>query len=314
MSDTWNSFLAEHQPLLAWPQLENKLSIMPLTGMSMLEINGDDASGFLQNLLTNDVDALQVNQSQLSGFCNAKGRLFAIFLLIKRSNNYQILLPTQMISSLVLRLSMYILRSKVQINNVTSHYVLLGLHHLARPINNDASETHYLLHPADNTRTICITTTDMAVKIATDLLAKKWQLTSENYWQLLDIQAGLPMIFPETKESFTPQQVNFDLVGGVSFSKGCYPGQEVVARLHYLGTPSRRLFSANAESTKLPKQGNEVLLDDGTHAGDIVMTQNLTSDGIKLLISLKISAHDKPLFLGNNTPLDNVTNLADTSP
>ncbi|MBE9533324.1 MAG: hypothetical protein IMF04_04305, partial [Proteobacteria bacterium] len=106
MTDTWQNILTQQQNL---NDIDNDATqqFIPLPQLGMLHIAGEEAQSFLQNLLTNDVNALEINQSQLSGFCNAKGRLFSIFLLIRRDDAYQIVLPLDMCSLLLQRLSMY---------------------------------------------------------------------------------------------------------------------------------------------------------------------------------------------------------------
>ena len=266
----------------------------------MLTVSGTDAQSFLQNLLTNDVTALATNQSHLSGFCNAKGRLFALFHLIRRQEDYQLILPKEMCLALQQRLTMYILRSKVTITDETENLSCLGL------ISTDKSPTQALNLAAEavqqlNDRTLCIASHQKIEGIVSTAKEQHWQLASENIWFIADIDAGYPMIFPETKEKFTPQQVNLELVGGVSFNKGCYPGQEIVARLHYLGKPSRRMFKATQVTKQIPNIGDEIVTDLGDIAGHIVSIQSKEEAHFELLISLKLNQLNAKLLINDSS-------------
>ena len=296
--------------------------LMPLSQLGVLQVEGDDAGAFLQNLLTNDVAALSVNQSQLNGFCNIKGRLLAIFLLIRRADHFQIVLPRSMCAGLQQRLSMYILRSKVTITDISDNLSLIGLAHSVDPtnLNVELPEQNYHAAEQDNklflklpgsiNRYLCLGPTADVDTLCQKLEEQRWLLAEESSWQLLDISLGLATVLPDTKEKFTPQQLNFDLIGGVSFNKGCYPGQEIVARLHYLGKPSRRLFSANCVSDKLPEPGHELTDQEGRILGHVVNAQFSSTDNIRLLLSLKLTEKDKAMFVCNSTVVNHLQALA----
>lgn len=308
MTDTLQQIVEQQHTLTVEQYAADKPSFMLLTQLSVIQVEGEEAQGFLQNLLTNDVNDLAVNQSQLSAFCNAKGRIFAQFLLIRRSDYYQLVLPDAMCTTLHQRLSMYVLRSKVTISNMSESMSCFGFTHP----DNDSAQTLNLddeLYqqneqlPGDDNRCLAIVNNDDATALLNTINQQTWQLSSEKVWDLLDIEAGLPSITVNTKEKFTPQQINFDLIGGVSFKKGCYPGQEVVARMHYLGKASRRLFPAMATSSALPELGDEVLTASGDVAGHIVSAQQEDGQTIKLLLALKLSELDSELVFNKTTAL-----------
>ena len=308
MTDSWQTIVEKQQKLTPKENSETP-SFMPLSQLGVLHIGGDDAPSFLQNLLTNDVNALNINQSQLSGFCNAKGRLLALFLLIRRQETYQLVLPKIICTQLQQRLSMYVLRSKVTLSDESENLACLGL---IAPSNNSVEQ----LTLSDNSyqsissnRYLCIIPHDQTDHLLANLETQNWQLTSDKIWNLLDIESGLPIIYPETKEKFTPQQVNLDLIDGVSFSKGCYPGQEVVARLHYLGKPNRRMFMAQANTQNLPISGEIVTTISGDTAGHIVRSEIKDTNTIELLLSLKLSELDSDLFIEDSLAVTLLNNL-----
>ncbi|MDH5591515.1 MAG: folate-binding protein [Gammaproteobacteria bacterium] len=313
IAERYNDTTLPKLKILMMETLNTTPCYIPLTQLGVLNIAGDDAQTFLQSMFTNDVAALAINQGQLSGFCNAKGRLFGLFLLIRRKGYYQLVLPKNMCNSLQQRLTMFVLRSKVTISDETANLVSLGLSY---PDNNQADflsmpdeiyqaieEDGQLLIrlPSDMLRVLWIGSSEQASQLEQTLVEHQWQQVSNTVWDLLDIEAGIPAVLPETKEKFTPQQVNLDLVNGVSFKKGCYPGQEVVARLHYLGKPSRRMFIAKAQTTEQIEVGTEITTDSGDIAGHVVSAQHTDPDTILLLVSLKLSSQTASLLLAPST-------------
>ncbi|PHS69718.1 MAG: hypothetical protein COB23_05495 [Methylophaga sp.] len=313
MADTWQTILDQQSTLPINTNLAATSCFMPLPQYGVLQIEGADAHDFLQNLLTNDVSALAINQSQLSGFCNAKGRLFSLFLLIRHQEHYQIFLPENMCAILQQRLSMYILRSKVVITNVTDKIVCLGLKQAEEGLitENTNKNSPVLIQYLNTTQQfLYLCPQQQAAEICQNLLKQQWQLTSEKWWDLLDINVGIPLVLPESKEKFTPQQLNLDLINGVSFSKGCYPGQEIVARLHYLGTPSRRMFQATAESDTLPSPGETITDKEGKVIGHVVRSEYDKKSTIKLLLSLKLSEAHQNALINNTVIVSDIVALA----
>jgi len=304
MTTSWQTILEQQNALVSDMHSLSTPNFMPLPQLGVLQVSGDEAQSFLQNLLTNDVNALAINQSQLSGFCNAKGRLFAIFQLIRREGFYQLVLPKMMCSVLQKRLSMFVLRAKVTISDESENMACIGL----SPQNKAELEQlelpeDMLVNDEQSSRYMSVSSIKQINELLPVLQEKKWGLASNTLWEQLDIEAGIPTVFPETKEKFTPQQVNLDLVNGVSFNKGCYPGQEVVARLHYLGKPSRRMFLAEISTNDLPLAGDEITNNDGDIAGHIVRTQYKDKNTIQLLLSLKLTELKNKLFSNESVQL-----------
>lgn len=271
-----------------------------LPSFSVIEVAGEEAESFLQNLLTNDIRTLTANTAQLSGFCNPKGRLLSLFYVIKREQNFLLVLATDLTESIAQRLNMFKLRSKVDIT-VRPELKVMGYLSQA-PLTNQAIDfwsgvslngelTIYL--PGHLHRYLVISSGETTIK-------EESQIGAENLWTSADIKAGLPMVYLQSKEQFTPQQLNLDIVGGVSFKKGCYPGQEVVARLHYLGKPSRRLFLAQLKTVDIPEPNLEVADESGEVAGHVVRAAMLDSGTLICQLSLKLAAKDKKLFINNN--------------
>jgi folate-binding protein YgfZ len=292
---------------------------MTLAPLGVLHVEGEDGQSLLQNLLTNDVDALAINQSQITGLCNPKGRLLAIFLLVRRHNRYQLILPKTMCAGLKQRLSMYILRSKVTISDVSDSIFCMGLSSatgissLTLPDESYQATEHndsvIIKYPSSQPRFLFIGPTAEVNTLISELAEQQWQVATPSQWELLDMEAGLPMIWPETKEQFTTQQVNLDLVNGVSFKKGCYPGQEIVARLHYLGTPSRRMFQGEVQTQNSVEIGDEVTSDNGNIAGHVVRVEHKNKNTLLMLLSLKLSAVNLGVFVHHNEQVTIINNI-----
>jgi folate-binding protein YgfZ len=292
-------------------------SIIPLSGWRLIQVAGEEAKSFLQNLLTNDVNALQLNQSQLSGFCNPKGRLLAIFQLVRRQDDYLIVLPAELAETISQRLTMFKLRSKVEISLLENSHVLGLVHPGSEPGSTEVwqgqriEEGLIIRQPGETSRSLLIAD-DKNIEALTHWLQQDWQIAPASLWQRLDIEAGLPMVFAESKEAFTPQQINLDLAGGVSFKKGCYPGQEVVARLHYLGSPSRRLFLGQLHANTLPGINSAVTDAGGETLGHVVQSQFSDEETIVCQLSMKLSAVGKTAMLGDQQ-IESLTPLATAS-
>jgi hypothetical protein len=303
MNDNWQNALTDYAT--KWVKQPNKEQpcLIPLTQSSILEITGEEAESFLQNLLTNDVNQLSNNQGQLSGFCNPKGRLLALFWLIKHNDRFLALLPNDNADTLLKRLQMFKLRSKVTITDVSEQLAAFAV----LSDNENKIETIQLSAPL--TAGVVITEMNAITTLLDRQSEQDWQLCAPEFWDELTIEAGIPSVFSASKEQFTPQQLNLDLINGVSFSKGCYPGQEVVARLHYLGKPSRRLFLA--EYTGEAPAPNQTVTDaDGNTVGHIVCVSSANNP--LMLISLKLSDIESDLST-DQASLKIIKHLAETA-
>lgn len=307
---SWQQLLQQQTQQPVWLSAPSSPAITILDNWRVIQVSGDDAASYLQNLLTNDLRQLQDGQAQLSGFCNPKGRLLAVFILLRRQHGFDLIMPTDIAESVQKRLTMFVLRSKVQISSDKEKQTILGILSNANSVENmpehDFTATEHnglcqLRVPGTPARMLLLTDNSTAEQTLQDKLAAGWQHCSEKAWQAADIAAGLPFIFANTQESFTPQQVNLDLLNGVSFKKGCYPGQEVVARLHYLGSPSRRLFLATLEASNPPQPGDNVVDNEETVLGQVVQAQQVSDNLVNMLVTMKLASVDKAGYVDNAT-------------
>ena len=225
-----------------------------LSTTGLIAARGADAAAFLHSQVTSDIAGLAQPMTQYSGYCTPKGRLLATFLLWKVGDAILLQLPLALREAVQARLAKYVLRSKVTLTDMSAEYRLFGVSGEAavRTLLPFVASLPERLHEVSVGSGVCITRLPLdrylvlaAAAHATalrDAVAADGMQDSPDAWTRLDIDAAIPEITPATQEQFTPQMVNLDAIGGVSYTKGCYPGQEVVARSHYLGRLKQRMY------------------------------------------------------------------------
>ncbi len=236
----------------------------------LLQFDGPDTQAFLQGQLTSDAAALTASNSQYSGYCTPKGRLLACLLLWQNNGAYRMMLPHELAERIRKRLSMYILRAKVKASDISDEHVLFGVAGagaaaaIATCAGAVPGTTHEVTQSGDVSvlklpveRYLLVAHTSAASTLESALL-KHEAASPETLWSQWDIAAGIPSVVAATQEQFVPQTVNFDAIGAVSFDKGCYPGQEIVARAHYLGKVKQRMVRARIEATEPPCAGDKL--------------------------------------------------------
>ncbi len=265
---------------------------------STLRVSGEDAQSFLQNLLSNDIREVTAARAQYSSFNTAKGRMLANFLIWMDGNDYLLQLPGTLAETLRKKLSMYVLRAKVKITR--DELIALGVSGPSAQLPVDSSELPVLgvIH-AQNTSVIKLGDTRFLLCTTTEKAEALWQTLSKvarpagsTCWDWLNIRAGIPVILEKTQEEFVPQMVNFDLIGGINFKKGCYPGQEIVARMHYLGKLKRRMYLAHIDGDAKP--GDDLYSEDmaGQASGKIANAAPSPIGGYDVLAVMQIASHD----------------------
>jgi folate-binding protein YgfZ len=232
------------------PQINTLLNgVSPLPHLGVIQAQGDDAANFLHNQLSNDVLLLPVGQARLAAFCSAKGRMQASFIVIKTAPDTVLLvLSLDLLAQTLKRLSMFVLRAKVKMSDVTEHWQLRGLlGDSAKTSVGDSApwqtvakdDAHAVaLYPA----VLGETRIARAIWLAPSAKAlPAGPEVSPETWQWSEVMSGVTLVTQSVFEAFVPQMLNYESVGGVNFKKGCYPGQEVVARSQFRGTLKRRM-------------------------------------------------------------------------
>jgi len=280
--------------------------IADLSHFALIEVTGDDAADFLQNQFSNDVRLVTDNQSQLSSHCTPKGRVLTNFRLFKREGAYFLRMAKGLLEPSLKRLRMYVLRSQVTLEDKSDALARLGLSGphaeqlltstLGRaPSDIDATVTTdgvtVIRVPGPHPRFELYGAPERLQGLWKDL-AQKTRPVGEDAWQLLDIRVGIPTVFPETTEAFVPQMINLHAIDGLSFRKGCYPGQEVVARMQYLGKLKRRMYLAHVESDQRPDPGMNIASEESESAqgaGKVVDARPSPRGGFDMLAVIQIS-------------------------
>ncbi|WP_455375514.1 CAF17-like 4Fe-4S cluster assembly/insertion protein YgfZ [Kaarinaea lacus] len=290
-----------------------------LSHLGFISASGEEAESFLQNQLSNDIKKVNESHSQLNTYCTAKGRALSLFRTFKRDNDYYLQLPVDRIEATLKRLRMFVLMTKVTLEDASDKLVAFGIAGpnaqtlLASIVNRVPTEDNQCFYdtellackiPGKVNRYMILANTDKAID-AWKKLAPDCKPCGHAAWTYLDIHAGLPQIYEANAEAFVPQMLNLHNLDGISFQKGCYPGQEVVARMHFLGKLKRRMYLAHVDSDTPPAVGDFVFAkDDDTKEGigKVVDSQTNPEGGYDLLTVLQIaSAEQGPLFLNSAT-------------
>ena len=271
-----------------------------------LRVSGEEAETFLQNLLSNDIREVSAKRAQLSSLNSPKGRMLATLLIWRDGNDYLLQLPRALSEPIRKKLSMYVLRAKVKIADVSDEIVTLGVsgadaQEILRtrfaelpqaPFGVANSESASVIKVGDERWQIS-TAPQLANTLWTELIRKARPVGSA-CWDWLNIRSGIPVILAQTQEQFVAQMANLDLVNGVNFKKGCYPGQEIVARTQYLGKLKRRMYLAHIDSSEAPQPGDELFSTDmeGQASGMLANVAAAPSGGFDVLAVLQTSSRE----------------------
>lgn len=253
-----------------------------LSRYGMLSASGGDARAFLHAQLTNDIEHLLPGRAALAGWCSPKGRLLASFLVVPHQDGFVLQLARDIAPAVAKRLSMFVLRSKVSVADQSDAWRQLGVwgEHASQrlgsaglqvpdaPFSVAAREDLIAVRFAEDR--FLVLGTEAALQAAERLLAPS--PASEDAWALAEIRAGRPFISAATQDHFVPQMVNLEQLGGVDFQKGCYPGQEIVARTQYRGQLKRRMVRARVPAGDAVRPGQDLFADDlpGQPSGTVV--------------------------------------------
>jgi len=261
--------------------------VLPLTHWGLIRARGADAVTFLQGQLTNDVAAMRDGEVRLAGFCSAKGRLQASFVVWKLAPDELLLAcAASVLPAALKRLSMFVLRAKCKLSDAGAELPLHGVvGDRARVLIGDM--------PAWTQRAIdggtLVRLPDVAgvarCMVAAAPQADGLPAADLSAWRELEVRSGIPLIEAATVDQFVPQMLNYEIVGGVDFRKGCYPGQEIVARSQYRGTIKRRMFLFECDTPLVAGQEVFHSADASQPAGMVV-----NAAGSVALVEVKLAA------------------------
>ena len=279
-----------------------------LSQLSLIRASGAERVQFLQGQFSNDLRELN-GTTQLHAYCNAQGRMLAVFRAFARGDEIYLQLPASLLEATLKRLRMFVLRAQVKLESADDALARVGVSGPNAPallagagvrapeaINACVSENEVTVmripgvHPRFQ-----LVADPAALEPIWNRLRAAAKPVGASVWSWLDIVAGLPQVLPQTVEAFVPQMANLDRIGGISFKKGCYPGQEIVARMHYLGKLKQRMYRAHLAATEPAPQAGDALYapDFGTQqAGTIVDAQAAPQGGFDLLAVIHISSYE----------------------
>lgn len=256
--------------------------VAPLTRLATIMVSGADARAFLQGQLTADLDTLSSNRVRLTCCNSPQGRVQAVFWTLARTDGIALVLPAALVDSTVLRLRKYVLRAKAKIE--PAKHLQVGV------VPRSALPPDVTLAEAGSHREVdgvsYFTLPGVEAVMALGSFCVAADEASEHQWHLSQVRAGLPQVYPETHEAFVAQMLNIDLLGGIDFEKGCYTGQEIIARAHFRGTVKRRMFLFHSVDAA-PAPGTRVLAGE-QHAGDVVDAV-ATEDGCDVLAVISLA-------------------------
>ncbi len=280
--------------------------------LGLIEVSGEDALAFLQGQLTNDASLASAERAQWTGHCTAKGRLLFIFLLWQGRQSFLLQLPRALREAAQKRIGMYVLRSKVKLADASDRFASIGLAGEQAPSLLRALGIEPPRQPLEivNTAKLSVIALPRERYLLLAPASEKPALTANAdvlAWRRLEIEAGIPRMSAATQDQFVPQMVNLDLIGGVSFNKGCYTGQEIVARTHYLGKVKRRMLRMRAPAGASPQAGDPLFSAalPGQPAGMVVNAVPTPDGGAELLavVQLEFARHDALHWQTPNGPV-----------
>jgi tRNA-modifying protein YgfZ len=285
--------------------------------LGLIRARGADAGSFLQGQLTQDVLLMKSDELRLAAWCSAKGRMLASFLVWKNSEEeFDLLLSGDLLAPTLKRLKMFVLRAKCELSDITAQYQLTGL--VGTAAKQAAGTMNLIANYSIYTRARCqkgsenlliLPTGHMhgqavprALRITpaqenTSVQVSDTDEAQLNAWQALEISTGIARLSAPVSEAFVPQMLNYESAGGVNFKKGCYPGQEVVARSQFRGTLKRRAYIATSDA---PLQAGQEVFDSidaessQQPCGQVAQAAAHPAGGFIAMVSMQISAASSP--------------------
>jgi folate-binding protein YgfZ len=274
-----------------------------LPELGTIRTEGADATAFLQSQLTNDVAHLGNDALQLNGYCTPKGRLLATFHQWRDGEAIMLQLPRELVAPVAKRLSMFVLRAKARLADTSDQWTT---HALLGPQASAALRAAGINPPAQTWASVQDAGLRVSRLPAAPGIAERFLLTqaasmplpaplaslpavASDAWWWSEVAAAVPTVFAATQEKFVPQMINFEVLGGVNFKKGCYPGQEIVARSQYLGKLKRRMQIAHAAVESPPAAGSDVFHSAHEQPiGTVVMAARAPGGGVDLLLEAPV--------------------------
>jgi len=298
MNPDWQIFLST-QAVSVNESTATQEFISDLSHLSIIEITGQDAVEFLNGQFTINIKQLAKNHLQFSAWCNPKGQVKTTFFIYRHKTGFNILLPAELKDSFLKQLQMYIMRANVKLIDKSDVLVRVGIQTnnnklLAEStgslpeqeggitIQNGLHCLHTFSSENNSQRYIFIGSIEKLTNLWQEFLRHSTAMDTAT-WKLLDIQAGYPWLSQQTTEKLLPQMLNLDLIDGLDYQKGCYPGQEIIARLHFRGQLKRSLYLATCSVDVRPEIADRLYANDHENSIGIVINAQVYEDKYYLL-------------------------------
>ncbi len=308
-------------------QAEQADIICDLSHYGLIVIAGPDAAAFMQGQFTNDVQQVNEQQAQLSALCNNKGRMIANFTLFQYQQNYFLSVHQSLLETTIERLQTYILSAQVAVQDVSEQLVAVGIAgkevcnrlHEVLPLAGGqaliqqagtviADDNYIMIKTADKLPRYQIFANVEKARELWLKLCNTAEVVHGQSWEYLNIQCGIPVINAHTSEQLIPQMANMEILDGVNFKKGCYTGQEIVARMHYLGKLKKRMYRVHIDTPQAiaaspdsqPRSGDKVFAKNATagqNTGMLIDAQAAPGGGYSALAVLQIADAESELSL-----------------
>lgn len=325
MKPEWKNFLIEQgaefdgSSLLHFGNPERERRIPPqgailcdLSHQGLMSATGTDASAFLQGQLSNDINQVTAERAQLSSYSSPKGRAYTTFQIMQRQGVYYLALSSDVLEAVLKRLRIYVMRSKVALEDASESLVHFGYADPEGEQRLKAALGNYPKQALDVVQAGNLTIIRQAASVPRfeiygelDDARQLWNRLSVHAaavgpfaWDYFDIEAGIPKVTAASMEAWVPQMLNLHLIDGINFKKGCFPGQEIVARLKYLGTNKRQMYRIAIDDVQEPAVGTSIQDAQGAEVGTILNSSlSPSGDQVEALAVLKIAAATQPLSL-----------------
>lgn len=269
--------------------------VAPLNHLGVIRAQGDDAASFLHGQLTQDFSLLDAAHARLAGYCSAKGRMLASFIGFKQSpTDILLLCQRDILAATLKRLSLFVLRAKVKLSDASDDFQVVGL-------AGDVASALLGPQPTPWTRIQSGAASVVSLYPALGIVRALWVAPANDplpdgpqidpeLWQWSEVRSGIAMISGPVVEAFVPQMLNFESIGGVNFKKGCYPGQEVVARSQFRGTLKRRAYLVHSDVALAAGQEVFHSADAEQACGAVVQSAAAPGEGFDAIVSVQITA------------------------
>lgn len=275
MQNQWQQWVKQR---LTTSATEPESQYYDLTHYGVISFKGEDSKRFLQGQITADIEQVTQNQARLTATCTPQGRMRSLFVLVALADDHFLgLLPNELVQPTLETLTKFAVFYKTTLEDVTEQWAILGSKcEASEPLQVTHEGKHISISWYDN-RQIQVFPAENAVKFAEEF---EHQILPFDKWQIEDICAGIPRLFTSTVDVFLPHNLNLPELSAVSFNKGCYTGQEVVARMHYKGKLKSHMRLLLGKDDRCPEPGSTVIADD-KKLGEVICA---ASDGQTLYI------------------------------